>query len=125
MYITYLCEYYSNDAFNKTIPLVPNLLNENENDTHEKPAKLEAETSHQISTAEVGPYMMADLGNNVSSINSKSYDQSLHPSCTYEMVGSLQPVQLSSAINKLPTTQEVRYMYIYEVKSYTEIIIMR
>ena len=83
------------------------------NDTHEKPAKLEAETSHQISTAEDGPYMMADLGNNVGSINSKSHDQSLHPPCTYEMVGSLQPVQLSSAINKLPTTQEVRHTYVH------------
>ena len=76
------------------------------NEAHEKPTKLEAETSHQISAAEDGPYMMADVGNNVGPINSKS--QSLHPPCTYETVGSLQPVQPSSATDKLPTTQKVR-----------------
>ena len=87
--------------------MVPNLLNEND-----KPAKLETETSHQV--AEDGPYMMADVGNNVGPINLKS--QSLHPPCTYETVGSLQPVQPSSAINKLPTTHKSKASSIPKVK---------
>ena len=82
----------------------------NEND---KPVKLEAETSHQISAAEDGPYMMADVGNNVGPINLKS--QLPPPPCTYETVGSLQPVQPSSATDKLPTTQKVRHAFILKL----------
>ena len=88
--------------------MVPNLLNEND-----EPTKLEAETSHQISAAEDGPYMMIDVGNNAGPINSKS--QSPPPPCTYETVGSLQPVQPSSAIDKSPTTQTVRHTFILKL----------
>ena len=77
--------------------MVPNLLNEN--DKCEKPAKLEAETSHHVSTTEEGPYMMADVGN--ISVGSNSNSQPLCLPCTYETIGS---AQVSSAI-----TQKVGY----------------
>ena len=82
--------------------MVPNLLNEN--DKCEKPSKLEAETSHHISTTEEGPYMMADVGNIVAN------SQPLCPPCTYETIGSAQP---SSAI-----TQKVGYTVILTLMLY-------
>ena len=78
--------------------MVPNLLNEN--DKCEKPARLEAETSHHVSTTKEGPYMMAGDVGNICVANS----QPLCPPCTYETIGSAQP---SSAI-----TQKVGYTII-------------
>ena len=58
---------YSNGTLDKSIPMVPNPLSTNNDDV--KPAKLEAETSHE--TVEVH-YMMPNIGSNVgSNTNSK------------------------------------------------------
>ena len=60
----------SNGTLDKSIPMVPNPLSTNGDD--DKPAKLEAETSHE--TVE-GHYMMPNMGSNVSpNTNSKQCD---------------------------------------------------
>ena len=61
---------YSNGTLDKTMQMIPNPLSINGQD--DKPAKLEAETSHEI--AEVH-YMLPNIGSNVSSnTNSKQCD---------------------------------------------------
>ena len=49
---------YSDGTLNKTIPMVPVLLNENH-----KNGKPEAETSHQPSSTVEALYMTSDIGN--------------------------------------------------------------
>ena len=61
---------YSNGTLDKNIPMVPNSLSTN--DDNDKPAKLEAATSHD--TIE-GHYMMPNIRSNVSpNTNSKQCD---------------------------------------------------
>ena len=74
------------------------------NDDDKKPAKLEAETSHQTSATMERP-VMPDMESIVdSNINS----QPLEPSDTYDKLGPPQPLDQYNSDDKLPSLIKVR-----------------
>ena len=88
--------------------MVPNPLSTNDDD--EKPAKLEAETSHQTSATLEGPVMSPDCN-----INS----QPLDPPDTYDKLRPPQPLDQYDTYDRLPLLLKVRslsyYMHTYAV----------
>ena len=79
---------YSKGTPPNNIPLILTPLSAID-EQDDKLTKLEAETSHQISTTEEGPYMIPDKGNDE---GSKSNLNPLHPHDCYDKLPPLQKV---------------------------------
>ena len=83
--------------------MVPNPLSTKDGD--EKPAKLEAETSHQTSATLEGPVMSPDMESIVDcNINS----QPLDPPDAYDKLGPPQPLDQCDTYDRLPSLIKVR-----------------
>ena len=82
--------------------MVPNPLSTKDED--EKPAKLEAETSHQTTATLEGPVMSPDM-ESIKDCNINS--QPLDPPDTYNKLGPPQPLDQCDTYDRLPSLIKV------------------